>query len=112
MASTLTSASLPSLRVVRGVTRGAAFTFTFDGGAIEAFPGETVAAAVLAAGIRILRRTEKEGRPRGLFCGMGVCFDCLVTVDGRPHLRACLVRVEAGMCVQTQDEAEWRIGRK
>lgn len=102
---------LPSMRVVRGVTRAAPFTFTLDGRDIEAFPGETVAAALLAAGIRTLRRTEKEGRPRGLFCGMGVCFDCLVTVDGRPHLRACLTRVEAGMRVQTQDEAGWRMGR-
>ena len=99
------------MRVVQGVGRGEAFAFTLDGRAIEAFPGETIAAAVLAAGIRTLRRTEKSGRPRGIFCGMGVCFDCLVTVDGHPHLRACLTRAEPAMCVQTQDEAGWRIER-
>lgn len=107
----MTTPPFSSLRVVEGVTRAEAFTFTLDGRDVEAFPGETVAAALLAAGVRTLRVTEKRGSPRGLFCGMGVCFDCLVTVDGRPHLRACLTRAEAGMRVQTQDEAEWRTGR-
>lgn len=96
---------------MQGVTRAEAFTFTLDGRDVEAFPGETVAAALLAAGIRTLRVTEKGGRPRGMFCGMGVCFDCLVTVDGRPHLRACLTRADPGMSVRTQDEADWRMGR-
>ena len=97
----------PSLRVTLDVTRAEAFTFTLDGASLQAFPGETIAAALLAAGIRTLRRTEKKDEPRGIFCGMGVCFDCLVTVDGRPHLRACMTRVEPGMAVQTQDEAGW-----
>ena len=107
----MTLAKSPSLRVVQGVTRAQAFTITLDGREIEAFPGETVAAALLATGVRTLRRTEKRGDPRGIFCGMGVCFDCLVTVDGRPHLRACLTRAEPGMRVQTQDESNWRIER-
>jgi predicted molibdopterin-dependent oxidoreductase YjgC len=102
----------PSNRVKQGVTRGEPFTLTLDSQSIEAFPGETIGAALLAAGIRTLRRTEKTDMPRGLFCGMGVCFDCLVVVDGRPHLRACLTEAKPGMRVVTQDEASWRAGRK
>ena len=102
----------PTSRVQEGVVRDEPFSFTFDGRAMEAFPGETIAAALLAAGIRALRRTEKRASPRGVFCGMGICFDCLVTVNGGPHLRACLTRVEPGMRVETQDESEWRSGRE
>ncbi len=100
-----------SNRVMRGVIRGAPFSFLLDTKPMEAYPGETIAAALLASGIRMLRRTDKAGAPRGLFCGMGLCFDCLVTVDGRPHLRACLTEVTPGMHVTTQDEAAWRAGR-
>ena len=99
------------LRVTKGVEREPPFTFTMDGREIVAFPGETIAAALLAAGVRTLRITEKKEAPRGVFCGMGICFDCLVTVDDRPHLRACLTRAEAGARVVTQDEAGWRVSR-
>ena len=100
-----------SLRVEKGVSREAPFTFTMDGIEILAHPGETIAAALLAAEVRVLRITEKMESRRGMFCGMGVCFDCLVTVDGRPHLRACLTRAEPGVRVVTQDEAGWRRSR-
>lgn len=73
---------------------------TFDGAAIDALPGETVAAALAAADIVALRQT-RSGAPRGPFCGMGVCFDCLVTIDGRPSQRACLTKVSAGMDVRS-----------
>lgn len=99
------------LRVDNGVGREPPFTFSLDGREIIAFPGETIAAALLAAGIRGLRRTEKGDQSRGIFCGMGICFDCLVTADGRPHLRACMTLVEPGMQVAVQDEAEWRRSR-
>ena len=98
-------------RVEQGVSRGEPFAFTLDGRTIEAYPGETVAAALLAVDIRTLRRTEKSGSPRGVFCGMGICFDCLINVDGRPHLRACLTEAKPGMDVTTQDEAGWRAAR-
>jgi len=98
-------------RVETGVGRGEPFFFTLDGRAIEAFPGETVAAALLAVGVRTLRITEKTEAPRGVFCGMGICFDCLIIVDGCPHLRACLTEARPGMDVRTQDEAAWRAGR-
>lgn len=100
-----------SNRVERGVTRGQPFSFTLNSRPVQAFPGETIAAALLAARITTLRRTAKSGAPRGMFCGMGVCFDCLVVVDDRPHLRACMTEAKPGMCVTTQDEAAWRAGR-
>jgi predicted molibdopterin-dependent oxidoreductase YjgC len=76
--------------------------FTFDGQEILACEGETIAAALLAAGRRVLRLTGRRGEPRGLFCGMGICFDCLVVVNGCPNVRACQTPVVAGMCVETQ----------
>lgn len=74
---------------------------TFDGRALPAEPGQSVGAALTAAGIRSWRTTRVEGRPRGLFCGIGVCFDCLVTVDGRPNQRACLTTVRDGMVLES-----------
>jgi predicted molibdopterin-dependent oxidoreductase YjgC len=73
-----------------------------DGEPIEAREGETVAAALLAAERVVLRRTARRGEPRGAFCGMGICFDCLVEIDGRANLQACLVTVADGMQIQTQ----------
>ena len=76
---------------------------TFDGRPLPVQPGQTVAAVLLAAGVRSWRTTRKAGRPRGLFCGIGACFDCLVTVNGTPSVRACLTRAQPGDVVTTQD---------
>jgi predicted molibdopterin-dependent oxidoreductase YjgC len=76
--------------------------FTFDGRPMTAQPGQTVGAALLAEGIRSWRTTRFGGRPRGLFCGIGVCFDCLVTVNGEPNVRACIAVVAEGDVVRTQ----------
>jgi 2Fe-2S iron-sulfur cluster binding domain len=75
-------------------------TFSFDGQQLEAATGQSVGAALAAQGITAWRSTRKGGRPRGLFCGIGVCFDCLLTVDGAPNQRACLVEVREGMQLQ------------
>ena len=83
----------PDIRPVASPIR-----ISFDGQPLEALPGETVAAALSAAGI-LAYRTTPSGAPRGLHCGMGACFDCLVTVDGRPGQRACLTKVRDGMAV-------------
>ena len=91
-----------SNRVKQGVTRGEPFIFTLDSQLIEAFPGETIAAALLAAEIRTLRRTEKTDMPRGLFCGMGVCQECLVEVDGVSNQRACMTKLERHVSVRRQ----------
>ena len=71
-----------------------------DGESVAAYAGETVATVLLALGRRTFRHTE-HGAPRGLFCGMGVCFDCLVTVDGVENVRACLTPVADGMIIAT-----------
>ncbi|MDQ0597612.1 aerobic-type carbon monoxide dehydrogenase small subunit (CoxS/CutS family) [Streptomyces canus] len=82
---------------------GPAFAVTLDGREIEALPGQTVAAALWAAGVTSWRTTRAEGRPRGVFCGIGVCFDCLVTVNDRPNRRACLVPLRPGDAIRTQE---------
>lgn len=81
---------------------GPRLAFTFDDTRLEACEGETIAAALLAAGRQVLRTTERRDEPRGLFCNMGVCFECLVEVDGHANLRACQTVVRAGMRVRTQ----------
>jgi sarcosine oxidase subunit alpha len=84
---------------VPGPDRGTPFDLSVDGEAVRAYPGETVAAALLAAGRRAFRRTGLSGEPRGLYCGMGVCGECAVTVDGEPGVRACVAIALPGMAV-------------
>lgn len=95
---TATSDLLPEL------ARGPALTVTVNGTAVEAYDGETIAAVLLAAGLWQLRRTRRRGEPRGPYCGMGVCFECLVTVDGAAAVRACLTPVTDGMRIETGQE--------
>jgi predicted molibdopterin-dependent oxidoreductase YjgC len=76
--------------------------FTFDGQKMLALPGQSVGAALLAANQRILRSTRFKEDDRGVFCGIGICFDCLVVINGVGNQRACLIEVTAGMNVQTQ----------
>ena len=75
---------------------------TLDGRATTAYEGETVAALLLAEG-HPATRTTRGGEPRGVYCGMGVCFDCLVVVDGVPNTRACVTWVREGMAIGRQD---------
>ncbi|MET9074683.1 (2Fe-2S)-binding protein [Streptomyces sp. NPDC004232] len=82
---------------------GEPFTVTLDGRPVAALPGQTVAAALWAAGVTAWRSTRGAGRPRGVFCGIGVCFDCLVTVNGRANQRACLVPAHPGGVIRTQE---------
>jgi aerobic-type carbon monoxide dehydrogenase small subunit (CoxS/CutS family) len=90
------------LRIGAGVARGTCFQFTADGEPVEAYPGETIASALLAAGRRIARRTTHLKSPRGVFCAIGVCHDCRMIVDGEANVRTCLVPARAGMVVETQ----------
>lgn len=77
--------------------------FSFDGRPVPFRPGQTVGAALVADGRLSWRSTRRHSAPRGIFCGIGVCFDCLVTVDGRPNERACLVPATDGLRVSTQE---------
>ena len=76
----------------------------FAGRPVAACEGETVAAALGAAGVRVLR-TDDRGEPRGIFCGMGVCFECLVRIDGRASQRACMAKVVPGMRIEPESGA-------
>jgi D-hydroxyproline dehydrogenase subunit gamma len=76
--------------------------FTFDGREMAGRRGDTVAAALLAAGVSICRTTSVSGAPRGPYCMMGVCFDCLVTIDGAGNRQGCLVPLVQGMRIETQ----------
>ncbi|WP_418960703.1 (2Fe-2S)-binding protein [Streptomyces tritici] len=79
------------------------FAFTFDGRTVTARPGQSVAAALWAAGILAWRTTRVGGRPRGAFCGIGQCHDCLATVNDRPNRRTCLTPARPGDVVTTQE---------
>lgn len=89
--------SADGLRIA-GPARGAPVTLRVDGRAVPAFVGESVATALLAAGIRALR-SSPAGAPRGLFCGMGICQECVVEIDGAA-MPACQVRVRDGLSVR------------
>ncbi|MFE6131103.1 (2Fe-2S)-binding protein [Streptomyces sp. NPDC056437] len=82
---------------------GPPFEITFDGRPVRALPGQSIAAALWAAGILAWRTTRKAGAPRGAFCGIGSCYDCLATVNGRPNRRACLLWARPGDTVTTQE---------
>lgn len=76
--------------------------FTFDGKELEGYEGEPIAAALHAAGVRVLRRSPKLNRPRGFYCAIGNCSSCLMVVDGVPNVRVCVEKLKAGMRVETQ----------
>jgi predicted molibdopterin-dependent oxidoreductase YjgC len=78
---------------------------TVDGRPFAARAGDSVAATLLAAGLKACRTTPVSGAARGPYCMMGVCFDCLVTIDGRPNQQGCLVPVSAGMRIEQQSGA-------
>lgn len=108
-----------SLRIDSNVERGRAVRITVDGEAIPAYEGESVAAAMMASGRRVFRHAEPApqqaknglagdpahgGGPRGVFCGMGICNECMVTVADVGHVRACMATVRDGMRVSTVGE--------
>jgi D-hydroxyproline dehydrogenase subunit gamma len=82
--------------------RGPAVTVTVDGEPVQGFVGETVATVLFAGGVVATRTTAGRDAPRGVFCGMGACFDCLVVVDGVPNTRACMTWVRDGMSIELQ----------
>ena len=77
--------------------------FTYDGKAMEGYKGEPIAAALKAAGVMVHRYTKRTHQPRGIFCAIGRCTDCVMVVDGKPNIRTCITPLAEGMHVQTQD---------
>jgi len=82
--------------------RGREVEFDFDGTKLPGHEGETIAAALHAAGVRVLRKSIRHGRPRGFFCAIGRCSSCLMTVDGVPNVMTCVTPLRDGMKVETQ----------
>lgn len=78
---------------------GRLVSITVDGKEIQALEGEPIAAALLAQGMRVMRKTPRFGEPRGVFCGIGRCTDCIMTVDGVPNVRTCVTPVKDGMVI-------------
>lgn len=77
-------------------------TFSFDGRTCTAARGDSVAAALLRAGVQAFRTTLPGCAPRGPYCLMGACFECLVTIDGVGNRQSCLIDLAEGMVVQSQ----------
>ena len=82
--------------------RGEKVKFYYNGQEMEGYTSETVAAALHAAGVRVLGHSPELHRPRGLFCAIGNCSSCFMTVDGEPNVRVCVTKVRAGMRVEEQ----------
>lgn len=82
--------------------KGRVVRFLYDGRELEGCEGEPIAAALKAAGVMVHRYTKKEHKPRGIFCAIGRCTDCVMVVDGVPNVRTCITPLREGMDVKTQ----------
>lgn len=82
--------------------KGEPVTFTYDGKEMTGFEGEPIAMALKANGVMVHRYTAKKHLPRGIFCAIGRCTDCVMVVDGEPNVRTCMTPLKAGMDVRTQ----------
>lgn len=77
--------------------------FTFNGQEIEGYKGETIAAALHAAGVKVLGKSIELHRPRGFYCAIGNCSSCSMIVNGVPNVKTCVTDLEEGMIVETQE---------
>ncbi|MGQ9708414.1 MAG: (2Fe-2S)-binding protein [bacterium] len=82
--------------------RGPELTFYFEGKPMKGFQGETIAAALVANGVKVFRYSEKHQRPRGFFCAVGKCSSCLMVVDGKPNTMVCMEPLREGVKVESQ----------
>ena len=89
---------------IGSINRKQQLTMTVNGQEITAYQGETVLAALIAAGIKTLKHNPISAEPRGALCGMGVCFECTVTIDGTPNIRSCMTEVRDGMEIKINDQ--------
>ena len=95
---------------------GRKITLMVDGETLEAYEGEPIATALVAAGRRVFRYTTKGNEPRGVFCALGRCTDCVMIVDGQPNVRTCVTPARDGMVIETQiglgHWGHWQAGSK
>jgi hypothetical protein len=94
--------SVTAQRIDGDIARGRAVQISIDDEMVQCFEGETLAAAMLTARGPNFRTSPRLGVPRSFYCGIGVCFECAVTINGRPNVRACQTLVSDGMQVQSQ----------
>jgi predicted molibdopterin-dependent oxidoreductase YjgC len=87
--------------VLGKIEKGRLVSFTMDGNTIEGHEGEPISAALKAAGVMTHRHTHKNS-PRGVFCAIGRCTDCVMVVNGKANVRTCVTPLEEGMTVETQ----------
>ncbi len=82
--------------------KGPKVQFTYDGNSMEGFEGEPIAIALRSSGVMIHRYTSRRNDPRGMFCAIGRCTDCIMVVNGQPNIRTCVEALKSGMIVETQ----------
>jgi len=88
--------------VLGSFEKGSSIQFSFDGKTMDGFEGEPIAIALRSNGVLIHRYTSRRNEPRGMFCAIGRCTDCIMVVDGKPNIRTCVEPLKAGMVVETQ----------
>jgi hypothetical protein len=94
---------MSEVKFIHGIEPGPAFEFTFEGKTLSGFDGESVASALMRAGIRSQRSTLKRSAPRGYYCGMGLCWECAVDVEGEGVVRSCSFMLRPGLRVKAAD---------
>jgi len=88
--------------ILKKFDKGRMVKFEFDGKILEGFEGEPIAVALKANGVMTHRYTSRHSEPRGVFCAIGRCTDCVMIVDGKPNVRTCVTFLKEGMKVETQ----------
>lgn len=88
--------------VLGEIEKGKEIKFFMDGIAFKGYQGEPIAAALRACGVLTHRHTIKNNEPRGIFCAIGKCTDCVMIVDGKPNIRTCVTPLKEGMKIETQ----------
>lgn len=91
---------------ISSISRGPKIKIFVNGREVVAYEGETVLAALIAEGLWTLRRSHHSGEGRGPLCGMGVCYECLVSINSRANRRACMTEAENLMEIQIDDPKE------
>lgn len=88
--------------IISNYHKGRQVVFSFDGNALTGYEGEPIAFALRANGVLRHRFTSKLHKPRGIFCAIGRCTDCVMIVDGQPNVRTCMTPLREGMDIRTQ----------
>ncbi len=96
--------SVKGTRLDDRMERGGPIEIIVDGKPILAYHGETIATALIAAGHWVCQTTEKQSNPMGVYCNIGICHSCLMTVDGVRNVRTCITPVSPGCTVETQND--------